>query len=329
MTWEQVREAWLASKKVRSGGENTARAYGCALRQLERAMGRPAWELDAEDAQEWASTLSAFAAPATVALKLSACRSFYEYARRHAPDLWGTQPNPFELIERPRVSAYGRARYPSTEEVQRLLHAIDASSASGRRDFCLLYLLVTTCRRSSEVLQLRWGDIRPTRGAWVFHYRYKGGEERVAAMPPQGRAAIVAYLLAAGRDPERMAAGEFVFAPLYPGRARRFARGSAPGAGAPHPISNQQANAIVWKWGRAAGLPREVCHVHGLRHAGARLRIELGKARGQPLDLLDVKALLGHSSLAVTQVYSESILEEPADPLGMEAAAFLLNGRVR
>lgn len=328
--WEEARQGWLASKRLKSGSNNTARAYDTALRQMLAWAGCGPWEISPADAVEWAGYLHEVArlSPATVAVKLSGCSSYYEFVRRHYPAAWPAgMVNPFELVERPRVRAYGRARYPSTAQVQKLLGAVDAPSPTGKRDFCLMYLLVTTCRRSSEILNLRWGDIRQTRAGWTFSYRYKGGEQRTTVMPAQGRSVLVAYLLAAGRDPEGMAAEEFVFAPLYPGRARRFGAGKAEGVPAPHPISNQQANAIVWRWGQKAGLPREVCHVHGLRHAGARLRIELGKASGQPLDLLDVMNLLGHSSLAVTQVYSQEVLQDPVDPLGAQAAAFLMGAR--
>jgi integrase len=332
-SWESAWKAWLASTRQQSGAGNTERAYRLALRQLLEFVCKPAALVGPADAQAWAAHLSEALAPGTVALKLAAASSFYRWVRDNEPGLWPAERlNPFLRVKRPRVTAYGRATYPTTAQVQRLLGAVNTTSPAGRRDFALLYLLVTTCRRSSEILNLRWGDIRDTPAGWAFHYRYKGGLIRQALMPPQGRAALVAYLLAAGRDPERMAPEEFVFAPIYPGRAERFRKPATNATNCTkgndgRPISNQQANQILWRWGRKAGLPREVCHVHGLRHAGARLRIQLGKAAGAPLDTWEVMRLLGHASLAVTQVYTDAVLEDPVDPGGTAAAAFLLGRR--
>jgi hypothetical protein len=53
-------------------------------------------------------------------------------------------------------------------------------------------------------------------------------------------------------------------------------------------------------------------------------RIERRKATGQAVDLLEVMTLLGHSSLAVTQIYSQRVLNDPEDPGGTDAAEFLL-----
>jgi integrase len=337
--WQGAIESWLAAKRRRSGGENTARAYSLALRQFVEFAGVGLWQVGSGHAQAWAAHMGRVMvdghplAAGSVALKLAALSSFYEYVQRRyqvpTPDgrqvsLWpADRANPFTVVERPKISAYGRAHYPTTDQVQLILDAINTKCVTGKRDFALLYTFVTTCRRCSEVLHLRWGDLRrKADGDWVFQYRYKGGDTRRGVLPARAYQAICAYLEADGRPVAGMQAGSYLFVPLHPERALKLNPNASTEPN--RPLSNHQANSILWKYGRRLGLPREVCHVHGLRHAGARLRIERKKTRGEAVDLLEVMTLLGHSSLAVTQIYAQRVLNDPEDPGGADAAEFLL-----
>ena len=70
-------------------------------------------------------------------------------------------------------------------------------------------------------------------------------------------------------------------------------------------------------------MPAEVLHAHGLRHAGARLR------KDQGADVFELQEILGHASIAVTQVYSERVLEEPQDARGDDVVAVVLPRELR
>lgn len=228
VAWEAAQTSWLASKRRRSGGDNTVRSYKLACRQFFDWAGVEPWRVSPGHAQEWANHLATHGkedpktgetsplANSTVALKLAALSSFYDYVQRRytfcTPDgrnisLWpADRANPFATVERPKISPYGRAIYPTTHELKAILAEINTDCLMGKRDFALLYTISTTCRRCSEVLNLKWSDIRELGdGDYAFRYRYKGGQEKNAVLNKLAYHAICAYLTADGRPDARPA----------------------------------------------------------------------------------------------------------------------------
>jgi site-specific recombinase XerD len=346
--WSAAEHAWLESKRRRSGGENTVRTYKIALTQFFAWSGARPWEVGPGHAQHWAVHLATEGkeetdpetgvtvrgplSEATVSLKLAALSSFYDFVQRRytfpGPDgkyatLWpADRANPFAVVERPKISPYGRAKYPTTDELQAMLSEINTACLTGKRDFALLYTLSTTCRRASEVLNMQWGDIqRLADGNYSFQYRYKGGDLRRAVLTRQAFQAICAYLVADDRPPETMQDEDYIFIPLYPNRIKRLRPDAEVDPN--QPLSNHQANAILKKYARRCGVDLDKAHLHALRHAGARLRVEQMKDGGG-VDYLELMQLLGHSSLSVTQIYSQNVLEDPEDPGGQAAADALM-----
>lgn len=320
-----VKARWLESKRRLSGSENTVVAYEIAYRQfLEWSPVEPL-AVTAQVAQEWAAHLGSDGlAPATIALKLAALSSFYEFVLRDGGTLGSDHRNPFDGVERPRVSPYGRATFPSVEEARAILAAINRGCLTGKRDFALLYTLLVTCRRISEVLGMRWGDLEELGdGHYGFRYRGKRGKVQRAVLNRRCHAAIIEYLEMAGRDPE---AGDYIWVPLDAGRIGRLPQWQGREVEANRPISASFAARILKKYADRVGVERGKAHLHGLRHVGARLRVRLMKGAGGGVDYMELRDLLGHSNLAVTQVYSERVLEDPVDPSGDAAAAALAPG---
>jgi integrase len=351
LAWDQARAAWLESKRNRSGRDNTVSVYKTAVRQFfswtEDHFGQPLppWEVNPLVAQEWHNYLNTEKdyAIATVNLKLSALSSFYDYVAHNyvAQDqqgnlisLWpADRANPFQAIDRAKPPR-NRARYPTTEELQAILNAINTDCLTGKRDFALLYAFAYTCRRSSELLNLRWGDIEHDpplpNGNYIYTYTVmkKGkGQRRQATLHRNCYAAICDYLRADDRlDPANdhyPADDDYIFIPLNPQRILRL-RPELEGQIEPNsPISNRFANDVLKKYARRAGVDEDKAHLHALRHAGARLRYEQEKASGT-FDPLDFQDLLQHENLNTTQGYIKQNFETPEDPGGEAAANALL-----
>lgn len=157
-----------------------------------------------------------------------------------------------------------------------------ADEAVLSRDRALLELLYATGARISEVCGLDTTDVDRERR--VVRVLGKGNRERT-----------VPYGLPAQRAVDRwLAVGRPELAGPDSGRALFLgARG-----GRLHPTT---ARRIVAGYARAAGLPPT--SPHGLRHSAATHLLDGGA------DLRTVQELLGHSSLASTQIYTHVSVE--------------------
>ncbi len=330
--WLDCQFKWLASLERRSGARNTRRAYE---RDVVTFFGAFAhyrlmpWDMTPGHAETYVEHLvQAGLSQATINRRVAALSSLYRYAGVEyivpgsRQPLW-PHPNPFGSRNlRYQISPYDRAVYPSADQVAALLCQIDLTTITGLRNLAILGGIFMTTRRVSEWLNLRWKDIHEgAEGRW-FEYRYKGGKTKKQALPANAWLVIVLYLNKSGR-----LAGMQPDDPLFIAHddsARLFRRSAGTGAQlapdydpATQPISVSYVNSLLKRYGRRVGIPDEKLHAHGLRHAGARWR----KAHGA--SVWDLRDTLGHSSIAITQVYSDTALDEPADALGDTVGAIL------
>ena len=183
----------------------------------------------------------------------------------HAPRAWPALP-----------------RFLSLDEVDRLLEQPDTGAPAGLRDRALLELLYATGMRVSELVGLRVGDVDLDRG--LLTCLGKGAKER---MIPVGEAAAAwtRDYLASGR-------------PLLLKRRQSvhlFLNARDGGV-----LTRVGFWTIVKKYGRQAGLPRELSP-HTLRHSFATHLLERGA------DLRVIQTLLGHADLSTTQIYTHII----------------------
>ena len=336
--WLKTQFDWLNALERRSGGKNTRRAYE---RDVLDFFGMYAnvrlmpWHVTPAHAETWVQALRyRELSAATINRKVAALSSLYRYASQEAvyvngdgsrAALW-PWPNPFGSRSlRTKVSPYGHATYPSSEQVTALLAQIDVTTITGLRNLAILHGMFATTRRVSEWINLRGRDIHEdsTGGHW-FEYRYKGGETKRQAIPPATWQIITAYLRADGRlgQDGRLRPEDYVFLATSCAGSRLKTRNGAdqvrPGYDpARQPIGPSYVNQLIRRYGRAANIPDEKLHAHALRHAGARWRKEHGA------DIWQLKDTLGHASIAITQIYSDTALDEPADPLADTIGAVL------
>jgi len=158
-----------------------------------------------------------------------------------------------------------------------LLERVAAQSRApwaGARDVAVVTLLYGCGLRISEALGLRQADA--PLGETV-RIRGKGGRERVVPVLPVARAAVDAYRTACPFAPAPQA-------PLFLG-----ARGG--------PLGQRHVQAVMQAARLQLGLPATATP-HALRHSFATHLLEAGG------DLRTIQELLGHASLATTQVYT-------------------------
>ena len=182
----------------------------------------------------------------------------------------------------------GRMRPPKTpqrlpkaltiEQVERLLAAPSPEDPMGIRDRALLELLYATGARVSEAVSL---DVDDLSYGDVLRLRGKGDKERIVPVGSYARAAVDAYLT---RVRPGLAAKGRATARLFLG-----ARGA--------PLSRQSAWLIIRAAAEKAQITVEVSP-HTLRHSFATHLLQGGA------DVRVVQELLGHASVATTQIYT-------------------------
>ncbi|WP_432497281.1 site-specific tyrosine recombinase XerD [Kineococcus auxinigenes] len=172
----------------------------------------------------------------------------------------------------------------TVEEVARLLEVAGAGGGpAALRDRALLELLYGSGARISEAVGLDVDDVSPQvlGESGVVRLRGKGSKERVVPLGSYARRALEQYLVRA--RPELASHGRGAAALFLNSRGAR--------------LSRQSAWAVLQAAAGRAGIARAVSP-HTLRHSFATHLLRGGA------DVRVVQELLGHASVATTQVYT-------------------------
>jgi integrase/recombinase XerD len=209
----------------------------------------------------------------SVARTLSAVRSFHRFLLREGV----TDRDPAVGVPQPRL-ARSLPRPLPVEDVRRLLEAPDEGSPAGLRDRAILELLYGSGLRISELTGLDVDDLDLEEGS--VRVLGKGGKEREVPLGSFGRDAVGAYLTRGRPALASVATRGAVFLNARGGR-----------------LSRQSCARLLSRYVRLAGIERRVT-LHTLRHSFATHLLEGGA------DVRVVQELLGHASVATTQIYT-------------------------
>lgn len=282
--------------QVQNRSTHTVRAYVADVISLldhaVRAGARTPADLTLAQIRSWlARQRTTGAARTTMARRAAAARTFSTWAHRD-----GRLPTDVAAgLASPRAHRELPAALPVDQAVALLeaAHAApqeqltddvppEAVDPARLRDHLLLELLYATGVRVSEACGLNVVDVDP--GRRVLRVFGKGGRERSVPYGIPAQRALDAWLRH-GRP--RLVGARSANALLLGARGGR--------------LNPTTARDIVGRYATAAGLPRT--SPHGLRHAAATHLLEGGA------DLRAVQELLGHSSLASTQIYTHVSVE--------------------
>lgn len=271
-------ERYLASLELEHASPYTVKNYGTDIRQFldycaeQEVTALAALERDL--VRDYLSELSDIGyARASIARRVFELRAFGDYLLHQRA--W--EQNLFRRVYAPRI---GRRlpRYLTHEEVTLLLAAPDATTAQGLRDCAILETLYASGVRVSELAGLDLRDMNLDAGE--LRVIGKGDKERVALLGRPAVAALRRYL-AVGR-PELV--GKRPSAAFF---LNRFGQR----------LSVRSISELVRQAGVAAGIEQTVTP-HLLRHTFATHMLDGGA------DLRVLQELLGHASLATTQIYA-------------------------
>ncbi|HET6850617.1 MAG TPA: tyrosine recombinase XerC [Gaiellales bacterium] len=269
-------ESYLQHLRATGASTATLRAYRTDLRQLDRWLSASGTSPEAADTQllrRYAAYLGTMRyAPATAARKLSAMRGAYAWL--HARDR--VPRDPAAVVPGPKQPRTLPATL-NTHELGELLDRRVPREPLPLRDRALLELLYGCGLRASEACSLRVRDV-DLDGRRV-RVTGKGDKQRVVPLGGAALEAIREYV----RHGRPRLAGEVASQSLFVSiRGRPLA---------PSDVRRALASAL-----RREGLPSR--SPHALRHSFATHLLEGGA------DLLSIQELLGHASVATTQVYT-------------------------
>jgi integrase/recombinase XerD len=252
----------------------TVEAYRRDLKQFADFTGSSPAAAGTDDLEQYVAQLRADGlAPATVARRIAALRSFY----RHLLLLGTRDDNPAAELAPPRRQRK-LPRTLSPGEAERLVEAAAGTTPRALRDSAIVELLYGAGLRVSELTALDRGSV--DLDARLLRCTGKGGKERVVPIGRQATEALRRYQ-ARGR-------------PYLDRRHRRELFLNAKGG----PLTRAGVFLILRKIAAKAGLEPERVHPHLLRHSFATHLLEGGA------DLRSVQEMLGHADLATTELYT-------------------------
>jgi integrase/recombinase XerD len=273
--WLDAYAAYLRSECQLA--ENTVAAYARDLNRFHAWLaGRRVQDLSIRELSDFAAWLHAQKlAPASIARAIVALRMFLRYLQLEGQ----LQDNLAELLGSQKLWQ----RIPevlSPAMVERFLAAPHRRDPFWRRDRALLELLYATGCRASELSQLQVRDVHLEERYCLCHG--KGSKQRLVPLGRQAVAAVQEYL---ELERPRLAANART-APAWLLLSRRGRR-----------LRREAIWELVKKYSVRAELPAGI-HPHTLRHSFATHLLAGGA------DLRQVQEMLGHASIATTQIYT-------------------------
>ena len=268
----------------RGRSQRTAENYHLYLQRLiEFAGDIEVSKVTSEIVRKWRLWLNRYEndsgdslSPLTQSYHLIALRSFLGYCSKR--DIETLTPEKIELPKTRRK----QVSFLSSDETERILEAIEGTTAQDLRDRAILELLYSSGLRVSELVGLNRDHINLKRGE--FMVRGKGQKDRPVFVSPEATECLAAYLQTRQDDAK----------PLFI-RYSGFKTGDT--AGESFRLTQRSVQRIVSHYAKLAGITKQVSP-HTLRHSFATDLLMNGA------DIRSVQSMLGHSNIATTQVYT-------------------------
>lgn len=252
---------------------HTLESYARDLARLDKwatKTGKPVQELTRQDLRKWIAQLSREGlAPSSIARAVSALRGLFRFLMLDGH----IKRHPTEDLDTPQRFVY-LPKFLTEDEVDQLLAAPDISTEEGIRDRALLEVMYAAGLRVSELVALKQADVDIHAGLVICHG--KGSKQRRV---PIGKSAIHwLQQYTSVRAGYGKSSASFMF--VYRGKG----------------LTRQFAWAMIKRYAAKAGI-KDVSP-HTLRHTFATHLFQHGA------DSRSVQALLGHSDISTTQIYT-------------------------
>jgi integrase len=228
--------------------------------------------------QEWRGAMAKTLSSATVNARLTGARFLFEEGRRTGA-IGEAQAAALLRVEGMPFLGSRMGNWLTVEQSKRILSVPNRKNLRGRRNYCILAVLLGTALRVSELATLDVETIQQRDGRWVLADLFgKKGRVRTVAIPQWVMDSIKAW-----RQMTKIESGKLI---------RQLTL-------APEGLSTHAIARIVSRAGEKIGVPN--LGPHDLRRTCARLM------RKQGVSLEQIKIILGHASIQTTERYLGSI----------------------
>lgn len=275
---ENIRKRYLRYLKLQRGmSPNTLDAYARDLDKLLNyldGIGMHVLDVELSDLQHFAAGLHDIGiGPRSQCRILSGVRTFYKFLVLDGY----IEQDPAELLESPVLGEH-LPEFLTPAEVDRLKDSIDVSKPEGHRNRAIIEVLFSCGLRVSELVNLKLSDIyRDEQFVRVFG---KGSKERLVPISSTALREIDNYW--SWREELKIKPGEEDYLFLN----RRGAH-----------LTRTMILIMLKQQAEEAGIQKTISP-HTLRHSFATALLEGGA------DLRVIQALLGHESIATTEIYT-------------------------
>lgn len=279
MKWEHALKDYTNYLKLERGlSDNSISNYQLDVRKLQKFLNVNEIEVGPDQVseeliQKFIYDVSSSINARSQSRLISGLRSFFDYLVFENY----REQNPMELIESPKT---GR-KLPdiiSTEEVDRIIRAIDLGKAEGERNRAIIETLYGCGLRVSELTELKLSDLFFDEG--FIKITGKGNKQRFVPISEYTIKYITLY-----KDevrPHQAIKDEYSDTLFLNRRGRQLTRA--------------MIFTIVRKFTKEAGISKKVSP-HTFRHSFATHLLENGA------DLRAIQQMLGHESITTTEVY--------------------------
>jgi integrase/recombinase XerD len=212
---------------------------------------------------------------ATQETLLNPLKAFFKWLARENHILY----NPASELVLPRSPRQLPKTLLSVQEIEHVLNQPDVNEVTGIRDRAILEALYSTGIRRLELTRLKLYDVDIERGTLMVR-QGKGRKDRLIPIGARACAWIGKYLDAVRPQLIGRADEVTLFVTDYG-----------------EPFEKNRLGDLVKRYMRHAGIAQGSCHV--FRHAMATHMLENGA------DIRFIQAMLGHSDLSTTQIYTQ------------------------
>ena len=280
MDLARAQQLFLDQLRSRGASQNTIKAYNSDLADLRDFLADKKLQLDLESIRDWMFALSeAGATKSTLARKTSSAKAFTAFLFQQGE----LDSDPGLRLRAPKLDR-PLPKVATENSLDGVFERLEAKTQDGDpqalRDLCAVELLYATGMRVSELAGLDVGSF--DFGRRLVRVRGKGNKERMLPYGQRAADAVERYV----RARAKLNSAD-IEAFLISSRGTR--------------VGVRQIYALVA--GALAQTPTGAAGPHTLRHSAATHLLDHGA------DLRAVQEILGHASLATTQIYTHVSVE--------------------